>query len=208
MLIGAGCTKEVHTSYVAFEGFGLAPNFRRAAQNASIRIVEETESTGQDRFKAAAMGLTFLPSKTPLGTDMRLNKEFDQEMVCPFTDEKYVLLKAWNPDIVFIHAHSADPSGNIILAERRFPDTDLDVITAYAGKKVIVSVEEIIDHRYVGEDPRMTVIPGIFVDAVVEAPYGSHPCSCDRRYEADSEYVNEYITRSKDPEDFRRFLEE
>lgn len=205
-LIGAGCTKEVHTSYVAFEGFGLAPNFRRAAEESTIKIVEETESTGQDRFKAAAMGLTFLPSKTPLATDMKVHKEFQKDIICPFTGEKYVALEAWNPDFVFIHAHSADIAGNIRLDERRFPDTDLDIITAYAGKKVIVSVEEIVDHKFILEDPRLTVLPSTFVDAVVEAPYGAHPCSCDRRYEVDEEYVNLYNKKSKSSEEFNDFL--
>lgn len=208
ILIGAGCTHEVHTAYVGFGAAGLAPNFRRAAQEGKIRIVDETESTAQDRFRASSMGLTFFPSKTPLGSDMNKNTEFATEITCPFTGERYIALQAWKPDVSLIHAHSADKHGNIRLDERRFPDTDWDIIISQAAKKVIVSVEEIIDERYSYDDPDRTVLPGKFVDAVVELPYGAHPCSCDTRYETDYEFIEMYRKKCDDSESFSGFLRE
>ena len=153
------------------------------------------------------MGLTFFPSKTPLGSDMDRNTEFSTEIICPFTKEKYTALQAWNPDVSLIHAHSADKYGNIRFDEQRFPDTDWDVIIAQAGEKVIVSVEEIIDDRYCYENPHRTVLPGKFVDAVVEVPYGAHPCSCDTRYETDYEFIDMYREKCRDSNSFSAFLQ-
>ena len=70
LLIGAGCVETVETSYIGLGSFGLALNFRRAAEHGRIKVIEHSETTAMDRFRAASIGLPFLPSKTGLGTDM------------------------------------------------------------------------------------------------------------------------------------------
>ena len=53
MLIGAGCVKKVVTSCVAFEKIaGVAPNFRKAAENNKIEIWECDESIWHIALKA------------------------------------------------------------------------------------------------------------------------------------------------------------
>jgi glutaconate CoA-transferase subunit A len=67
-------------------------------------------------------------------------------------------------------------------------------------------VEEIIDERYCYENPHRTVLPAKFVDAVVEVPYGAHPCSCDTRYETDYKFIEMYVENCRDSRTFSAFL--
>src|ERR1700693_4807387 len=70
LLVGAGCARIVETSYVGISGFGLARNFRRAAEAGSIEIREHSEISALDMFRAGAMGLPFLASNVLMGTDI------------------------------------------------------------------------------------------------------------------------------------------
>jgi len=58
---------------------------------------------------------------------------------------------------------------------------------------VIVTADEIISLRTTEADPAGTTIPGYLVQAVVEVPYGAHPCACYTRYSHDEEHLREYI---------------
>ena len=56
-----------------------------------------------------------------------------------------------------------------------------------AARKVIVTVEEIVDSEVLRRNPDRTVLPGFRVDAVVEVPYGAHPTSFFPRYGYDTQ---------------------
>ena len=43
ILTGAGCAKSVAPSYVGFETFGLAPNFRRRVERRELEVIEYAE---------------------------------------------------------------------------------------------------------------------------------------------------------------------
>jgi len=207
ILIGAGLVKKVETAYIGMNQFGLANNFRRAAESKNIEVVEHSELTAIDRFTAGSIGLSFFPSKSPLGTGMEhYNKKF-KEIYCPFTGERYAALPAFNPDVAIIHMHVADEYGNIQLDQRRLMENEMDVIIAKSAKKVIVSVEQIVSEEQLYNNSYLTVLPRFFVDKVVEMPYGAHPCSCDTRYDYDLDFIREYYEASKIPEKFVSFLE-
>ena len=79
ILVGAGCVQEVQTSYVGMLKHGLALNYRRAAEAGRIQVIEDSEVTALARFRAGAMGLPFIPSPSPLGSDlMRFERETRQ----------------------------------------------------------------------------------------------------------------------------------
>ena len=48
MLVGAGCVDAVETSYMGLEKFGLAKNFRRAAQAGVLKITHYPELISWD----------------------------------------------------------------------------------------------------------------------------------------------------------------
>jgi len=208
ILIGAGCVDIVESSYIGLAPHGLALNFRRAVENQEIIIRERSETTAIDRFRAGSMGISFIPSKTPLGTAIeKYDPEF-KEVICPHTNERYAALKAWNPDVVIIHAHKADKYGNVQFDRKRVMDNEPDRFIAKSGKKTIVTVEEIVSSEHITETNTLTVLPKLFIEAVVEAPFGAHPCSCDTRYDNDHDFLGQYYKMSKNKEDFSKYLDE
>jgi len=50
------------------------------------------------------------------------------------------------------------------------------------------------------------VIPYFLVDAVVEVPWGSHPCNMPYLYYFDEEHIAEWLRLSKTPEGVEEYL--
>ena len=208
MLIGAGCVREAHSCYVGIANLGLAKNFRRAMESGTLRFIENSESVALDKFRAGSSGVSFAVSKSPLHNDIRLNSEFFVDITCPFTGEQYVAVEAFRPDVAFIHAHRADKYGNVQLDRKRMTDNEADIILAKSGKRIIVSVEEIVDEEEIIATPDLTVLPRLFVDFVVHAPYGAHPNSCDTRYDFDIKHARLYQEASTTTEGFDKYIKE
>ncbi len=207
MLIGAGCVREAHSSYVGLSNVGLAKNFRRAVEARRIRYVDHSETCAIDRFRAAATGAPYALSKTPLHTDLQLNPEYQHEVADPFTGEKWVALQPFHADVAIMHAHRADPYGNVQLDPVRMMDNETDMLICKAARTVIVSVEEFIPEEELIRTNHQTVLTKLFVDAVVLAPYGAHPNSCDLRYDFDIAHAREYQEKSATSEGFLAYLD-
>ena len=206
LLVGAGAVSRIDTSGVSLEEFGLAQNFRRAAQNGEIFVAEYSEMTMHDRFLAGSLGLSFWPARGLFGTDiLKVNPDL-AEVTCPFTGERYVALPPARPDWLLLHAPFADETGNVYHPYR----TDFAEFTAVAiraAERVIVSVEQIVDHEWAVTHQADTLMAGWKVAAVVEAPFGCHPCGLGTLYGPDVEHFREYATVSRDPERFHHYLE-
>lgn len=208
LLVGAGCVAIVETSYVALGSFGLAPNFRRAAESGAIRVIEHSETTAMDRFRAASIGLPFLPTKTGIGTDIPATNPAMREITDPFTGETWLAVQAIRPDVAIIHAHTADEYGNVQLDAERWHDNSPDVMIARSARTTIVSVEQIVSAEAIRKRPIDTILPRVDVTCVVEAPYGAHPCCCDARYDYDLEHFALYARSAADPKSFATYLEQ
>ena len=75
ILIGANSLKSIETSYVGFEKYGLAPNFRNYAEKGKIKVIDYPELICIDRFRASQENLDFWPAAGLGGTDIvKLNK--------------------------------------------------------------------------------------------------------------------------------------
>lgn len=208
MLIGSGLVKEAHSSYVGLANVGMCKNFRRACESQQIRYVEHSETTVMDRLNAGYQGLTFAVSKTPLNNGMKVNVEYQTDITCPFTGEVYTAMRAWNPDVAILHAARADQYGNVQFDRRRMMDNETDIFMARASKRVIVSVEEIVSEETIIATNDLTVLPKMYVDSVVLAPYGAHPNSCDCRYDFDIEHARYYQQCAETAEGFQAYLKE
>jgi glutaconate CoA-transferase subunit A len=79
---------------------------------------------------------------------------------------------------------------------------------ASSAKRLIVTVERIIPHEEVRQRPTLTYIPGNWVEAIVEVPYGAHPVSVDSQYDEDEAHLTEYLRRSQTAEGARAYLDE
>jgi glutaconate CoA-transferase, subunit A len=208
MLVGAGCARIVETSYVGISGFGLARNFRRAAEAGEIEIREHSEISALDMFRAGAMGLDFMASQVLLGSDVAPTNPRIASVVSPFTGRTITAVGAVQPDVAIVHAHTADLHGNVQLDTAHWPDNDADVNVGWAGRITIVTVEQLVSDESIRSRPEFTVLPRDAVTCVVEAPYGAYPCACDSRYTYDLDFVAAYYAASGEPESFGRFLDE
>ncbi len=208
LLVGAGCARIAETSYVGISGFGLARNFRRAAEAGSIEIREHSEISALDMFRAGASGMAFIASSVLMGTDVPATNPRIATVISPFDGKPYTAVQAAHPDVAIIHAHSADRHGNVQLDALHWPDNDADVFVGWAGKTTIVTVEQLVSDEAIREHPDFTILPRDAVTCVVEAPYGAYPCCCDDRYTYDLDFVGDYYAASADPAGFARYLDE
>src|SRR6266545_4047917 len=112
-LTGRGKTlARVEIAYVVgLEARGLSPQARRVMESGEVEFTEWTNFALAARFKAAAMGVPFLPSRSMLGTDT-FRRSGARVIECPFTGERLSALPALYPDVAAIHVHEADRYGN------------------------------------------------------------------------------------------------
>ena len=79
---------------------------------------------------------------------------------------------------------------------------------AFASRRVIVVVEELVDESVIRADPNRTVIPGLIVDAVVVEPWGAHPSYAHGYYDRDNEFYLAWEPISRDAAALGRYLDE
>lgn len=207
LLVGAGCAAIVETSYVGISGFGLARNYRRAAEAGEIEIREHSEISALDMFRAGSMGVPFMASSVLRGSDVPATNPRIATVTSPFSGREYTAVEAAQPDVAIIHAHTADLHGNVQLDAAHWPDNDADVFIGWAGKTTIVTVEQFVSDERIRESPDRTILPRDAVTCVVEAPYGAYPCACDSRYTYDLSWIGDYYEASADREAFGAFLD-
>lgn len=201
-LLAADLVDTLDITYVAWEVYGISHILRRAVESGRVKTADWSNGAMAWRFKAAAMGVPFIPILSMLGTDTF--KYSAAKMVeCPFTGQKVCLLPALFLDVGLIHVHRADKYGNC----------QIDGISGFAhelaraSKKLIVSAEEIIDTEEIRKYPEQTIIPYYLVDAVVHAPFGSHPGEMCYRYWRDEEHLKNFLEDSKDLTKTKAYLD-
>ncbi len=202
MLVAAGAVGVCEQSYVGFEqDHGLAPAFRRAAQNGDIEVRESCCDTVLTQIRAAEMGLPFLPVRGVKGTGIRdLHPEYG-EVTCPFTGEVLVAVPALSPDVALIHAPLGDHAGNLHLEQPYV----LDERFAAASAAVVATVDRIVPTEEVMEAG--IVIPAYRVAAVAEVPFGAHPASCYPGYAYDRPHLTEWVKSASTIEGASAYLE-
>jgi len=204
ILAAGGCIDRCDVAYVVgLEARGLSRASRRAFESGRVEVTEWTNAALAWRYRAAAMGVPFLPTRVMLGTDTQAYSAA-VEIECPFTGKKLLALPALYADVGVIHVHRADVYGNCQIDGIMISDLDL----ARAARRVIVTAERIIDEAEIRRDPTRTVIPYFCVDAVIEVPYGSYPGNMPYEYFSDEDHLREWLEAERTPQDLERFLDE
>lgn len=199
--LAAGLIDKLDLTYVGLEVFGVSNVLRRAVESGQVQTVEWSNGALSWRFKAAAMGVPFIPVRSMLGSDT-FNRSAAVAVEDPFTGQIVCLLPALIVDVALIHVHRAD----------RFGNAQIDGISGYAFelaracKRLIISTEEIIPTDEIRRAPERTIIPYYLVDAVVHAPFGSHPGEMTGLYERDEEMIREWAEASKTVEGTQAYL--
>jgi len=192
-MIAAGVADRVVFSYAGNPGVGLLHAFRRAVETGQIELDEYSHFELIARLQAGAAGLPFWPLRT-LEND--LTRQRPRPMVpSPYGPEEVAVVPPLRPDLTILHAHCADPDGNVyawgLLGEVRE--------AALAARKVLVSVEEIRPARQLREQREHLLLPAFRVASVSVEPWGAHPSYVQGMYDRDQDFYNEWDRLSREP---------
>ena len=203
LMLGAGCVSALDHTYIGMEVYGISSCLRREVESGRVKCVDWSNAGIAWRFKAAAMGVPFIPVRSMLGTDT-LKYSAAKVVECPFTGDPIALLPALILDVGLIHVHRADIFGN----------AQIDGISGFAfemaraSKRLIISTEQIVETDFIRSQPDRTMIPYYLVDAVVHAPFGSHPGEMCYVYERDEPQIKAWVEASKTVEGTQEYLDQ
>jgi glutaconate CoA-transferase subunit A len=205
-MIAAGCASKLVFSWAGNPGAGSLHAFRRAVESKPPTLaIEEYSHFGMvARFSAGAANLPFWPLRNYQGTDLPDVNGMIRSVECPYTGEKVATVPPLKPDVTIVHAQRADAEGNTqvwgLLGVQRE--------AAFASKRVIVVVEELVQEAVIRADPNRTIVPGMIVDAVVVEPWGAHPSYAQGYYDRDNEFYVAWDDISRDPKKLEVYLDE
>jgi len=203
-MIGMGCGSRLIFSWAGNPGVGSLHRFREAIQSAwpnSIEIEEHSHADMAARYQAGASGLPFAVTRGYVGSDLpKYNKKI-KSITCPFTGEVLAATPAINPDVTIIHAQKSDRKGNVLL----YGIIGIQKEAALAAKRVIVTVEEIVDD--LGAPVNACVLPSWVVSSVCEVPGGAHPSYAHGYYKRDNAFCKAWDAISRDRERFLAWMQ-
>jgi glutaconate CoA-transferase, subunit A len=205
-MIAAGCARKLVFSWAGNPGAGSLHAFRRAVEGKGPPLeLEEYSHFGMvGRLSAGAARLPFWPMRNYMGTDLPAANPRIATVECPYTGERLATVPALNPDVTIVHAQRADADGNTQI----WGLLGVQKEAAFASRRVIVVVEELVDQSVIRADPNRTLIPGIAVDAVVVEPWGAHPSYAQGYYDRDNAFYVGWEPVSRDPAALAAYLDE
>lgn len=187
-MMTAGAVERVMTAWMSIGlPWGVSKIMRHHVESGAVALEEWSHLALGLRFRAAAMGVPFVPSLTMLGSDL-VGVGGMKTVVDPYTGEAMAAIPALFPEVAILHVHRADRFGNAQIDG--YPHMDADI--ARAAATVLMTAEEIITEDETRRHPDRTVIPGFLVDALVHVPFGSYPHECYGLYEADYDHFAAY----------------
>jgi glutaconate CoA-transferase, subunit A len=203
-MIAAGCAKKVIFSWAGNPGVGSLRVFRKAVERKEIEIEEYTHFGMVMALTAGASNLPFMPLRSNIGSDLPTANPKIKQIECPYTGEIISTVPAITPDVAIIHAQRASINGDVqvwgIAGEQKE--------AAFASKRVIVTVEEIVDEEVVRSTPQLTVIPAFKVAALSVVPFGAHPSYAHGYYERDNDWYQEWDRLSAKDELITKYFDE
>ena len=204
-LIGMGCAKKLVFGWGGNPGVGSLHRFRDAVENGwphQLEIEEHSHAGLTNRYVAGASGLPFATIRGYFGTGLMGRTETVKSVVCPFTGEELAAVAALRPDVTIVHAQQADRDGNVLM----WGITGVNKEAVLAAERVLVTVEEVVDH--LEQRPGGVFLPSWVIDSVAEAPGGSYPSYTSGYYERDNSAYVRWDAISRDREAFVAWIEE
>lgn len=206
-MIAAGVASKLVFSYLGNPGVGSLHAVRRAVEKGiptPLEIEEYSHYGMVGRYLAGAMKLPFFPLRSYTGSDMPSVNPRIRSVESPYGDGEIAVVPPLNPDVAIIHAQRADRAGNTQL----WGLLGVQKEAAFAARKVIVVVEEIVDESVIRADPNRTLIPALIVDAVVHEPYGAHPSYVQGYYDRDNDFYLKWDEISRNQAQIEAWLDE
>jgi len=202
-LIGAGCVRRVRAAWVGNVITGVGYNFRRAVEHRQIDVEDHSNLTISMALQAGAMGVSFLPTRTALGSDLFSANKALKSITCPFTGQIHAAVAAIVPDVAVVHVQRSDAFGNA----HAWGNLGVTREACLASRHVILTAEEIVSTEMITRDPNRILTPGFKVSAVVHAPWGAHPSPMPGYYNRDHAVFLDYQRQSRTPELFEIWTE-
>jgi glutaconate CoA-transferase, subunit A len=203
-LIAAGCCRKLVFSWAGNPGVGSLHAFRRAVESAALEIEEYSHFGLAMRLFAGAARLPFMPLRSYEGSDLPVVNPSIRLVSSPFDGEEVYAVPPIHPDVAILHAQRADEYGNTQI----WGLTGVQREAAFASRRVIVTVEEIVPREVVRADPNRTIVPGLVVSAVCQVPYGAHPSYAQGYYDRDTEFYVSWDDVARDPEQLDNWMKE
>lgn len=206
-MVAAGIVDKLIFSYLGNPGVGSLHCIRRAVEKGTPRplALEEYSHYGMvARYAAGAARLPFYPLRSYSGSDLPQANPLIRFVDSPYGDGPIAVVPPLNPDVAFIHAQRADTQGNTQI----WGLIGMQKEAAFAARKVVVVVEEVVDEEVIRRDPNRTLIPGLIVDAVVHEPYGAHPSYVQGYYDRDNVAYLAWDKMSRDQASTDAWLQE
>lgn len=204
-LIGMGLVKKVIFSWGGNPGVGSLYRLRDAVEKgvpAPLEIEEHSHAAMACAYQAGASGLPFGVLRGYTGTDLaKENPDYIKWVTCPFTGEQLAAIKSIRPDVGIIHAQQADKKGNVKI----WGITGVQKEVVYASKKVLVTVEEVVDE--LDTHNQGVVFPHWLVKGIAVAPKGAHPSYAMGYYKRDNSFYKQWDEISKNLEIFKEWIE-
>ncbi|WP_152401424.1 CoA transferase subunit A [Paenibacillus cellulositrophicus] len=202
LLIGSDVAQSIEFSQITLGEYGFALNFRRRFEQGNLSVREHACPSLAAALQAGAAGIPFIPVRGLLGTGyMDIRSDF-RVIVNPFDmEESIAVVPAIRPDVAIFHAFQADTHGNVAA----YPGHN-NRLLAQASRHVIVSVEEIVTPEELSRHPG-TIIPSVYITAVVHAPQGAYPTGCPGYYGIDSDHIRTYVEASRSEPTFREYID-
>lgn len=203
-LIGMGCVRKMVFSWGGNPGVGSLHRFRDSVERDwphRIEIEEHSHADMANAYVAGASGLPFAVMRGYVGSDLPKHNERIRFITCPFTGEELAAVPAVRLDVAIIHAQQADRRGNVLL----WGILGVQKEAVMAAKRVIVTVEEIVDE--LRPAPNACVLPRWVISAVCHEPGGAFPSYAQGYYERDNQFYLAWDAIARSRETFQAWME-
>lgn len=137
---------------------GTNPETGRQMNSKEMEVELVPQGTLAERIRAGGAGLGGILTPTGIGTVVAEGK---QTLVVD--DCEYLLEKPLKADFALLKAYTADEKGNLTF---RLSARNFNPLIATAADTVVAHVEQIVPTGNI--DPDAVVVPGIFVDYIVQ----------------------------------------
>lgn len=153
-LLETGQISRVLASYI-----GENKLFMQQYLDGSVDVELVPQGTLAERMRAGGAGIAAFYTRTGVGTEVAEGKP-----TAEFDGETYVQERAIIADVSLVHAHTADPDGNLRyrLAARNF-----NPVAAECGRVTFAEAENLVGRGDLGPDDIHT--PSVFVHHVTQA---------------------------------------
>ncbi len=203
-LIGSGCVSRLRFSWGGNPGVGSLHRLRDAVERGwpgPLALEEHGHADMANAYVAGAANLPFSVLRGYQGSDLPRYNTNIRFIRCPFTDEELAVSPAIRPDVTVIHAQKADRRGNVLL----WGILGVQKEAAMAAKRVIVTVEEIVDS--LDAPPNACILPRVVVNAVCLQPGGAFPSYAHGYYARDNRYYIAWDEIARDRETFKAWMQ-